>query len=135
MLNSTTWKANSTTLMVAAGVLLLWLPVRAIPQAAPDSAEPERVGYVVDVQLPLVGDRDLQRGVHGLGARVREEHVVHALGCQLRDPGGIETELLGEHLVGVLAEPGHPRTIIEVVTRSAQPSPLTFLKEAFGGGS
>lgn len=58
MLNSTTWKANSTTLMVAAGVLLLWLPVRAIPQAAPDSAEPERVGYVVDVQLPLVGDRD-----------------------------------------------------------------------------
>jgi len=64
MWNSTTWKINSTTLMVAACVLLLSLsPVRAIPQAAPVSeaasaAEPERVGYVVDVQLPLVGDRD-----------------------------------------------------------------------------
>lgn len=61
MWNSTTRRTNSTTLMVAACVLLLLLPVRALPQVAPDlavSAEPERVGYVVDVQLPLVGDRD-----------------------------------------------------------------------------
>lgn len=61
MWNSTTWRTDSTTRMVAACVLLLLLPVRALPQVAPDlavSAEPERVGYVVDVQLPLVGDRD-----------------------------------------------------------------------------
>lgn len=42
---------------------------------------------------------------------------------------------LADALIKEVAEPGHPRTIIEVVTRSAQPSPLTFLKEAFGGGS
>ena len=62
MWNSTAWKTSSTTLIAAAWVLLLWLPARAIPQATPAStpaaAEPERVGYIVDVQLPLVGDRD-----------------------------------------------------------------------------
>lgn len=66
MCNSTAWKISSAVLIVATCVLLL-LPVRAYPQAAPASsspptvqatAEPVRVGYVVDVLLPLVGDRD-----------------------------------------------------------------------------
>ncbi|MEO8269423.1 MAG: hypothetical protein ABI557_06880, partial [Aureliella sp.] len=60
MWNSTTWKTSLTTRVVAACMLLLLLSVRAIPQEASAKAavEAERVGYIVEVQLPLVGDRD-----------------------------------------------------------------------------
>jgi putative NADH-flavin reductase len=36
-------------------------------------------------------------------------------------------------LVGEATEPRHPRSIIEVMTRSDLPSARTFLKEAFSG--
>lgn len=42
---------------------------------------------------------------------------------------------LADILIREATEPQHSRSIIEVITRSARPSPLNFLKEAFGGGS
>ncbi len=41
---------------------------------------------------------------------------------------------LADALIREATEPRHPRSIIEVITRSGTPSPLTFLKEAFGSG-
>ena len=41
---------------------------------------------------------------------------------------------LAETLIREATEPQHPRSIIEVITRSGTPSPLTFLKEALGIG-
>ena len=40
---------------------------------------------------------------------------------------------LADLLIKEATEPRHPRAIVEVITRSARPSPLNFLKEAFGG--
>ena len=42
---------------------------------------------------------------------------------------------LADTLIREATEPQHSRSIIEVITRSASPSPVNFLKEAFGGGS
>ncbi|WP_422745396.1 NAD(P)-dependent oxidoreductase [Mycobacterium sp. WMMD1722] len=39
---------------------------------------------------------------------------------------------LADFLIKEATEPLHSRAIVEVITRSARPSPLTFLKEAFG---
>jgi len=39
---------------------------------------------------------------------------------------------LADTLIKEATEAGHLRLIVEVMTRSAQPSPLTFLREAFG---
>jgi hypothetical protein len=40
---------------------------------------------------------------------------------------------LADTLIGEATEPQHSRSIVEVITRSGPPSPLTtFLKEAFG---
>ena len=39
---------------------------------------------------------------------------------------------LAHALIDEATESRHPRSIIEVITRSAAPSPVTFLKEAFG---
>ena len=41
---------------------------------------------------------------------------------------------LAATLIREATEPRHSRSIIEVITRSATPSPMTFLKEAFGIG-
>ena len=41
---------------------------------------------------------------------------------------------LAETLLREATEPRHPRSIIEVITRSGTPPPTTFLKEAFGSG-
>lgn len=47
--------------------------------------------------------------------------------------GGITSRAdLAETLVREATAPQHSRAIIEVITRSGTPSPLTFLKEAFG---
>lgn len=40
---------------------------------------------------------------------------------------------LAETLIREATDPQHPRSIIEVITRSGTPSFTTFLKEAFGG--
>ncbi|OAN41563.1 NAD(P)-dependent oxidoreductase [Mycolicibacterium iranicum] len=40
---------------------------------------------------------------------------------------------LADFLIKEATEPRHPRAIVEVITRSARPSPLNFLKEALGG--
>ncbi len=48
--------------------------------------------------------------------------------------GGITSRAdLAETLIKEATAPQHSREIIEVITRSGTPSPLTFLKEAFGG--
>ena len=51
-----------------------------------------------------------------------------------RLPGGRVTSRadLAETLLREATAPQHSRSIIEVITRSATPSPLTFLKEALG---
>lgn len=41
---------------------------------------------------------------------------------------------LAQTLVREATKPEHPRSIIEVVTRSGNPSPMLFFKEAFGVG-
>ena len=50
-------------------------------------------------------------------------------------PGRVTSRAdLAETLIGEATEPRHPRSIVEVITRSGTPSPLTFVKEAFGSG-
>ena len=52
-----------------------------------------------------------------------------------RLPGRVTSRAdLADTLIREATEPQHARSIIEVITRSATPSPLTFLKEAFGIG-
>ena len=50
-------------------------------------------------------------------------------------PGRVTSRAdLAEALIGEATEPRHPRSTVEVITRSGTPSPLTFVKEAFGSG-
>lgn len=42
---------------------------------------------------------------------------------------------LADFLIAEATDPQHPRAVVEIITRSARPSPMIFLKEAFGGGS
>jgi hypothetical protein len=52
-----------------------------------------------------------------------------------RLPGRVTSRAdLADTLVREAIEPQHSRSTIEVMTRSAHPSPMTFLKEAFGIG-
>lgn len=52
-----------------------------------------------------------------------------------RLPGRVTSRAdLADTLIREATEPQHPRSIIEVVTRSGTPSPMTFFKEAFGIG-
>lgn len=52
-----------------------------------------------------------------------------------RLPGRVTSRAdLADALIREATEPRHPRSIIEVITRSGTPSPTTFLKEAFGIG-
>lgn len=51
-----------------------------------------------------------------------------------RLPGRVTSRAdLADLLVKEATEPRHSREIVEVITRSARPSPLNFVKEAFGG--
>ena len=50
-------------------------------------------------------------------------------------PGRVTSRAdLAETLIREATEPRHPRSVVEVITRSGTPSPLTFVKEAFGSG-
>jgi putative NADH-flavin reductase len=50
-------------------------------------------------------------------------------------PGRVTSRAdLADTLIKEATEPQHPRAIIEVITRSGTPHPLTFLKEALGTG-
>ena len=50
-------------------------------------------------------------------------------------PGRVTSRAdLADTLIREATEPRHPRAIVEVMTRSGTPSPLTFVKEAFGSG-
>ena len=50
-----------------------------------------------------------------------------------RLPGRVTSRAdLADLLLKEATEPRHSRAVVEVITRSARPSPLNFLKEAFG---
>lgn len=52
-----------------------------------------------------------------------------------RLPGRVTSRAdLAQTLLREATEPQHPHSTVEVITRSGTPSPLTFLKEAFGSG-
>lgn len=52
-----------------------------------------------------------------------------------RLPGRVTSRAdLADTLLREATEPRHPRAIVEIITRSDSPSPLAFVKEAFGSG-